>query len=64
MVSLSNNDRVRMIGQNTTLPISLPPRGISRKQAAEYLGVSPSHLDKLVKEQIIPPAKRLAGRTV
>ncbi|WP_367399574.1 helix-turn-helix transcriptional regulator [Nitrobacter winogradskyi] len=53
-----------MIGQNTTLPISLPPRGISRKQAAEYLGVSPSHLDKLVKEQIIPPAKRLAGRTV
>jgi predicted DNA-binding transcriptional regulator AlpA len=64
MVSFSKNDLVRMIGPNTTLPNSLPPRGICRKQAAEYLGVSPSHFDKLVNERIIPPAKRLGGRAV
>jgi hypothetical protein len=48
----------------STLPLSLPPRGLSRKQASEYIGVSPSHFDKLVADRIIPPAKRLAGRTV
>lgn len=64
MVSFSDNDLVRMVGPITTLPNSLPPRGLSRKQAAEYLGVSPSHLDKLVNDRIIPPAKRLGGRVV
>jgi hypothetical protein len=34
--------------RGTALPVSLPPRGLSRAQAAEYVGVSPSTFDKLV----------------
>ena len=30
------------------LPLSLPPRGLSREQSAAYIGVSPSTFDKLV----------------
>lgn len=46
------------------LPLSLPPRGLSRIQAAAYLGVSPSHLDKLIRDRAMPPPKRLGGRVV
>jgi excisionase family DNA binding protein len=48
----------------STLPDSLPPRGLSRKQAAEYIGVSPSHFDKLLHDGVMPPPKRLGGRVV
>ncbi|WP_316190546.1 hypothetical protein [Bradyrhizobium sp. SZCCHNS2096] len=46
------------------LPISLPPRGLSREQAAAYIGVSPSTFDKLVTEGAMPSPKRLRGRLV
>lgn len=37
-----------------SLPASLPPRLLSREQAAEYLGVSPNHfIDEVAKA--IPP---------
>lgn len=47
-----------------TLPSSLPPRGLSRQQAAEYVGVSPSHFDKLIRDRLMPPPKRLGGRVI
>lgn len=50
--------------RRSVLPPSLPPRGLSRRQAAEYIGVSPSHFDKLVRDRVMPPAKRLGGRAV
>ena len=43
---------------------SLPPRGLSRVQAAAYIGVSPSHFDKLIRDRVMPPPKRLGGRVV
>jgi predicted DNA-binding transcriptional regulator AlpA len=46
------------------LPISLPPRGLSRVEAAAYIGVSPSTFDQLVKDGRMPPAKRINSRTV
>ncbi|HVV41578.1 MAG TPA: hypothetical protein VHC94_11000 [Nitrobacter sp.] len=46
------------------LPDSLPPRGLSRVQAAAYVGVSPSHFDKLIRDRVMPPPKRLGGRVV
>jgi len=33
-------------------------------QAAAYIGVSPSHLDKLIRDRVMPPPKRLGGRVV
>lgn len=48
----------------SSLPSNLPPRGLSRIQASEYVGVSPSHFDKLVRDRVLPPAKRLAGRVI
>ena len=46
------------------LPPSLPPRGLSREQAAAYIGVSASLFDSLVKDGRMPHAKRINGRTV
>lgn len=30
----------------STLPLSLPPRGLAREAAAEFIGVSPSKFDE------------------
>ena len=46
------------------LPLSLPPRGLSRVQAAEYIGVSPTKFDEMVKDGRMPSAKRIDARTV
>ena len=46
------------------LPISLPPRGLSRGQAAAYVGVSPSFFDTLVKHGRMPGPKRINTRAV
>jgi predicted DNA-binding transcriptional regulator AlpA len=46
------------------LPLSLPPRGLSRPEAAAYVGVSPSLFDAMVKDGRMPPAKRINSRTV
>lgn len=48
----------------SALPPSLPPRGLSRAQAAEYVGVGATLFDQLVKDGRMPPAKRINGRTV
>lgn len=46
------------------LPSSLPPRGLSREQAAAYLGIGTTLFDALVKEGTLPGPKHLRGRTV
>ncbi len=46
------------------LPISLPPRGLSREQAAIYVGVSPTKFDALVAEGLMPKPKMIGGRRV
>jgi excisionase family DNA binding protein len=50
--------------RGSTLPPSLPPRGLSRVQAAEYIGVSPSTFDKMVAAGEMPGPKRIRARTV
>lgn len=56
----------RTIQQRRTdvLPASLAPRGLSRDQAAAYIGVSASTFDKLIAEQKMPNPKKLRGRLV
>lgn len=50
--------------RHDVLPLSLPPRGLSREQAAAYVGVSPSTFDKLVAEGTMPVPKRLKNRSI
>lgn len=44
--------------------ISYPPRGLSREEAARYIGIGCSKFDELVKDGRMPRPKRLDGRVV
>ena len=46
------------------LPLSLPPRGLCRSEAAAYLGVSAGLFDQMVKDGRMPQPKRINNRTV
>jgi predicted DNA-binding transcriptional regulator AlpA len=48
----------------SALPLSLAPRGLSRVQAAEYIGVGVSKFDALVRDGRMPKPKRVDGRTI
>jgi predicted DNA-binding transcriptional regulator AlpA len=58
--------RFKSLMQNALkqLPLSLPPRGLSRCEAAAYVGVSPSLFDQMVKDGRMPQPKRINNRTV
>lgn len=53
-----------MVDRQNILPTSLPPRGLSRVQAAAYIGVSPSLFDEMVKDGRMPKPVRINARTV
>ena len=42
----------------------IQPRGLSRVNAATYIGISPTTFDQLVKDGRMPPPKRVNSRTV
>jgi hypothetical protein len=46
------------------LPASLPPVGISREQAAAFIGVSATLFDRLVKDGRMPDGRLIFGRIV
>lgn len=50
------------------LPLSdvrpVPRRGLSREEAAMYVGVSPVKFDELVCDGRMPPPRRIDGRRV
>ena len=56
--------RSRADDRLSTLPRSLAPRGLSRVQAAEYIGVSPSLFDEMVCDGRMPPPKMINSRRV
>ncbi|MGB3388984.1 MAG: hypothetical protein WBA88_13455 [Pseudaminobacter sp.] len=45
-------------------PIAYPPRGLSRDEAARYVGVGTTKFDEMVKDGRMPKPKRLDGRTI
>lgn len=59
-----NADMAISAQAHAVLPASLAPRGLSRPQAAAYIGVSASLFDQLVKDGRMPPPKRINGRVV
>ena len=46
------------------LPLSLPPRGLSRAEAAAYIGVGTTLFDTMIAERTMPGPKQIHGRTV
>jgi hypothetical protein len=46
------------------LPISLPPRGLSRLEAAAYVGTSPSLFDQMVSDGRMPNPVRINRRSI
>ena len=50
--------------RTSVLPLSLPPRGLSREQAAAYIGVSPGFFDGMVNSGVMPKGKRFSGRVL
>jgi len=50
--------------RRSALPSSLPPRGLSRAEAAEYIGVSATKFDQMVADGRMPKPKRIDGRVV
>ena len=44
--------------------IAYPPRGLSREEAARYVGVSPSKFDQLVTDKRMPKPARVDGRVI
>jgi hypothetical protein len=53
-----------MPDRENILPTSLPPRGLSRVQAAAYIGVSPTLFDQMVDDGRMPKPTRINARTV
>jgi predicted DNA-binding transcriptional regulator AlpA len=49
---------------HSVLPPSIPPRGLSRLQAAEYIGVGSTKFDEMVNDGRMPKPKRIDGRAV
>jgi predicted DNA-binding transcriptional regulator AlpA len=41
-----------------------PPRGLSRDDAARYIGVGPSKFDAMVSDGLMPRPKRIGSRVV
>jgi hypothetical protein len=50
--------------EHKPLPISGPRRGLSRAEAARYVGVSPTLFDRAVAEGKMPKPFRLYGRVL
>ena len=44
--------------------IHYPPRGLSRDEAARYVGIGTTKFDDMVKDGRMPKPKRIDGRTV
>lgn len=47
-----------------TESLAYPPRGLSREEAARYVGVGSTKFDEMIKDGRMPKPKRVDGRTV
>ena len=50
--------------RHDALPPSLPPRGLSREAAAQYVGISVGKFDQMTKDGRMPKPIRIDGRKV
>ena len=45
-------------------PIAYPPRGLSREEAARYIGVGPTKFDEMVADRRMPKPRQIDGRVI
>jgi hypothetical protein len=45
-------------------PVAYPPRGMSRDEAARYIGVGATKFDEMVADRRMPRPKRVDGRVI
>jgi predicted DNA-binding transcriptional regulator AlpA len=45
-------------------PLAYPPRGMSREEAARYIGVGATKFDEMVSDRRMPQPKRVDGRVI
>ena len=48
--------------RTSPLPASLPPRGLSRTEAAGYCGVGVTTFDRLIRDGLMPKPLKIYGR--
>ena len=48
----------------SSLPLGMAPRGLSREQCADFIGVSATKWDEMVADGRMPKPKRIDGRRV
>jgi excisionase family DNA binding protein len=61
-VSREEQKSALMMSRRFERPV--PRRGLSRVEAATYLGISPSKFDELVQDGRMPAPKRIDGRKI
>lgn len=44
--------------------VAYPPRGLSREEAARYVGVGATKFDELVRDRLMPRPKKIGARVV
>jgi hypothetical protein len=52
------------VPRHDALPASLPPRGLCREAAAQYIGVGVGKFDQMIRDGRMPQAIRIDGRKV
>lgn len=50
--------------RHAALPPNLPPRGLSREEAAAYVGVSATTFDGMIEAGTMPAPRKIEGRRV
>lgn len=55
---------MKAMGRTTALPPNLPPRGVCRAAAAQYIGISATKFDQMVEDRRMPKPIALDGRRV
>ena len=57
-------ERTAIADRRDILPTSCPPRGLSRDEAARYIGVSVTLFDQMVRDRRMPVPKKINARLV
>jgi predicted DNA-binding transcriptional regulator AlpA len=52
------------MARHDALPANLPPRGLCREAAAQYVGVGVSKFDEMVKDGRMPQPRKIDSRNV
>jgi predicted DNA-binding transcriptional regulator AlpA len=61
---MQRTGRQLVVGSRPVVGGASPRRGLSRDEAAGYIGISASKFDSLVADGRMPPAKQIDGRKV